>query len=169
MLGFYEQFPQNIHKAAIFTTSRSSKKLQLALIQSLYRANNENFSLDEVTTPSLPQCTVIFEFGVAEANSFNYLDLKERDKVMKAIRKKPLQFMDFFCALRYYKKHKEKKTALKFDYYMIRLTFDKDLLEMQVFHERGPRYAAPEDIAHFIANKINEKSSKKVLKVLAPS
>lgn len=168
MLGFYEKFPINVHKTAIFASSVSNKRLQQKLIQTLYKINNESFTLEEVTTPSLPQCTVVFEFGIAENNGFNYLSEEESDKVLKAVQKKPLQVMDFFCALRYYKKQKEKKTALKFDYYIIRFAFNKDLMEIRVFHERGHRYVAPEEIAHFVTNKVNETFSKKVLKALKP-
>ena len=72
--------------------------------------------------------------------------------------------MDFFCAIRYYKGNGEKKTALKFDYYMLRTIFGKDTLEVQVFHERGPRYVSPEDLTMFVFNRINEASNRKVLK-----
>jgi hypothetical protein len=168
MLGFYERFPINVHKTAIFVFSASSKKLQQKLVQTLHKINNENFTLEEVATPSLPQCTVVFEFGIAEDDGFNYLTEEEKDKVLKAVQKKPLEVMDFFCALRYYKKQEKKKTALKFDYYMTRFAFNEDLMEIQVFHERGHRYVAPEELAHFVTNKINETFSKEVLKALKP-
>lgn len=169
MLGIYEQFPQNIHKTAIFSTSASSKKLQQILLQTLHKVNNKNFSLEDISFPSLPQCTVIFEFGIAEANSFNYLNEEETNKVLKVLQRKPFQVMDFFCALRYYKMLNEKKTSLKFDYYMMRFMFNKNLMELQIFHEKGPRYSTPEDITHFVVRKINEAFSKKVLKALLTS
>jgi hypothetical protein len=131
--------------------------------------NGKDLKLEEVADPAIPQCTVIFEFGIAEANSFTYLDAAEADKALKAIDKKPLQVIDFYCAIRYYKWQNEKKTPLKFDYYMVRLLFGKKLLEMLVFHERGPRYIAPSDIVNFITNKINGEFSKKVVKPLTPS
>jgi len=110
------------------------------------------------------QCTVILEFGIAEANNFIYLDDAETDKVLKTISKKPCQIMDFFCAVRYYKVQNEKKRALKFDYYMLRLIFNKNSMETQVFHERGPRHVPPECIVAFVVNRINELFSRKVLK-----
>ena len=166
MLGYYDNFPENIHKVASFSTSTSKKRLQQALIQVLYKINSETFTLEDVAHPSIPQCKVIFEFGIAEANSFNYLDSEEKSKAIKNIRKKPFQTMDFLCAVRYYKMQNEKKTPLKFDYYMLRFTFNKKLAEIQVFHERGPRHITPEDAVNFVANKINEAFSKKVLKTL---
>jgi len=168
MLGLYENFPKTIHKTASFATSISNKRLQQALIQTLQQTNTKNFNLEEIANPSVPQCTVILEFGIAEANNFNYLDIEEANKVLKVIRKTPLQIMDFFCALRYYKIQNEKKTSLRFDYYMIRFIFNKNSITMQIFHERGPRYISPEDIANFVANKIDEAFSKKILKIIKP-
>jgi hypothetical protein len=106
---------------------------------------------------------VIFEFGIAETNDFNYLDEEETKKVLRNIQKTPLQIMDFYCAIRYYRTRKEKKTPLRFDHYLIRFTFNKNSLETQVSHERGPRYTSPQDIIDLIQNKINEKFSKKTL------
>ena len=78
--------------------------------------------------------------------------------------------MDIFCAIRYYKKvQDEKKRPLRFDYYMLRFLFNKNTVEMLVLHERGPRYVSPEEIITFLANKINEAFSKKVLKSLETS
>ena len=168
MLGLYENFPKTIHKTASFATSISNKRLQQALIQTLQQTNTKNFNLEEIANPSVPQCTVILEFGIAEANNFNYVDMEETNKVLKVIRKNPLQIMDFFCALRYYKIQNEKKTSLRFDYYMIRFIFNKNSITMQIFHERGPRYISPEDIANFVANKIDEAFSKKILKIIKP-
>jgi hypothetical protein len=169
MLGLYENFPKTIHKTASFAASISNKRLQQALIQTLQKINNKNFNLQEITNPSIPQCTAILEFGIAETNNFNYLDNEETNKMLKVIQKKPLQVMDFFCALRYYKMQNEEKTPLRFDYYMIRFIFNEDLMEIQIFHERGPRHVSPEDVANFVANKINETFSKKILKATMPS
>jgi len=166
MLGFYENFPVSVQKTASFITPISSKRLQQTIIRMFNEINSQTFNLEEVADPSVPQCTVIFEFGIAEANNFNYLDDEETERALRVISKKPFQVLDFFCAIRYYKKQNEKKTPLKFDYYMTRFTFNKNSVETQVFHERGPRYISPEDIADFFANKINEKFSKKALKTI---
>ena len=164
MLGFYDNFPENIHKITRFATSLSSKRLQQALMQTFQRINTETFSLEDIADPSVPQCTVVFEFGIAEANNFNYLDDEETNRVLRIIHKEPFQVTDFLCAIRYYKTQNEKKTPLKFDYYMLRFAFDKNSTELQIFHERGPRHISPEDIANLVANKINETFSRKILK-----
>jgi hypothetical protein len=164
MLGHYGSFPQNIHGIASFATSISKKRLQQALTKVLHKANNETFNLEDLGYPSITKCEVIFEFGIAEANSFNYLDSEEASRIRKSIRKKPFQIMDFLCAIRYYKTKNGKKIPLKFDYYMLRFTFNKKSTEIQVFHERGPRHMTPEDTANFIVNRINKIFSKKILK-----
>ncbi len=169
MLGFYESFPGNVQKIARFATSISTKRLQQALIRMFHKLNNEIFSLEDVAHPSIPKCTVIFECGIAEANSFNYLDNEEINRILKVIRRKPLQVMDFFCAISYYKMREGKKSPLKFDYYMLRFIFDKNSTETKIFHERGPQHMSPKDIANFIANKTNEMLSKKILKAFEPS
>jgi hypothetical protein len=164
MLGFYDNFPVNIHRIENFSTTFSNKKLQQRLIQVLREMNRRAFSFEEIAYPTVPKCTIIFEAGLADAKSFNYIDEEETKKVLGALRKSPFQTMDFFCAVRYYKGTADKKTPLKFDYYMMRVIFGKNSVEIQVFHERGPRYISPEDIVTFLVNMINETSSRKILK-----
>jgi hypothetical protein len=164
MLGFYDNFPVNIHRIDNFSTTFSNKKLQQRLIQVLREINRRSFSFEEIAYPTVPECTIIFEAGLADAESFNYIDEEEAKKVLSALRKVPFQTMDFFCAVRYYKGTAEKKTPLKFDYYMMRTIFGKNAVEIQIFHERGPRYISPEDIVTFLVNTINETSPRKILK-----
>ena len=165
-LGFYENFPANLHRIDSFNSTLSSKQLQQKLIQVFYEVNRKEFTFEEVTNPTVPQGRVIFEFGLAESEGFNYIDEEEVKKALNFLAKERLHSMDFFCSIRYYKGVGEKKTPLKFDYYMLRTIFSKDMLEVQVFHERGPRYISPEELTAFIFNKINESSSrtKKILK-----
>jgi len=169
MLGFYENFPVNIHRTESFTSLLSSKKLQQRLMQVLHKINRETFSFEEIAYPTVPEGTIIFETGLAEAKSFNYIDEEETKRVLSALRKATFQTMDFFCAVRYYKGTGEKKTPLKFDYYLMRFVFSKNSVEIQVFHERGPRYISPEDIVAFLVNEINKTSARKILKRVEPS
>ena len=164
MLGFYENFPVNIHRIEAFATPLSNKRLQRRLIQVLHGVNLRTFSFEEVACPTVPECTIIFEAGLADAGSFNYIDAEETKKVLNALRKAAFQIMDFFCAVRYYKAVGEKKKPLKFDYYMMRAVFSKNTLEIRVLHERGPRYISPKDLVTFLAAKVNETSARKILK-----
>jgi hypothetical protein len=168
MLGRYENFPVGIHRAESFTSVVSAKKLQQRLIQILSEINRKTFSFEEIANPTVPQCTIIFEIGIADAKSFNYIDEEETKQALNALKKEPFRMIDFFCAIRYYKAGTERKMPLKFDYYMIRFAFSKDTMEMRVFHERGPRYISPEDITTFIVNQINKASTKKILKPAEP-
>lgn len=161
-LGFYENFPPNIHLVESFNSTLSSKQLQQRLIQVLYEINKKEFSFEEAANPTIPECKLIFEFGLADAENFNYIDEEEVKKVLNVLEKEHLRTMDFFCAIRYYKG--EKKRALKFDYYLLRIVFNRGILEIQVFHKKGPRYLSPEDLTLFIFNKINEASNRKILK-----
>ena len=164
MLGFYENFPEGVHRIQIFTSKLPSKKLQQKLIHVVGEVNRKKFSFEEVANPTVPDCTLIFELGIADAKSFSFVGEEETKKALDALKKEPFQVMDFFCAIRYYKIEKGKKTPLKFDYYMVRFGFSKDAeLELRVFHERGPRYISPEDIANFFVSQIGKGSSKKIL------
>ena len=161
-LGFYENFPSNIRMVESFNSTLSSKQLQQRLIQVFYELNGKEFSFEEVANPTIPECKVIFDFGLADAESFNYMDEEEVKKALNLLAKEHLRTMDFFCAIRYYRG--EKKSALKFDYYLLRTVYNRDILEIQVFHKKGPRYISPEDLTMFIFNKTNEASNRKILK-----
>ena len=168
MLGFYDNFPVNIHRIDNFSTSFSNKKLQQRLMGVLFEINRRTFSFEEIAYPTVPECTIIFEAGLAEAKCFNYIDEEEAKKVLEALKKGALRSMDIFCAVRYYKDAAE-KAPLKFDYYMLRVVFGKNSVEIQVFHERGPRYISPEDMVTFLVNMINATSTRKVLKKIEPA
>jgi hypothetical protein len=165
MLGVYNNFPKAVHNIADFAFSISNKRLQSALVETFYKLNNETLTLEEVATPSIPQCTVTFEFGVAEDTDFNYLDKEEKDKLLKSIRKKPFALIDFLSIVRYRKVKAEKKTPLKSDCYMFRFQFDREAAQMQIFHEKGLMYVSPKDLPEFTIKRINSEFSKKVLKL----
>ena len=167
MLGFYENFPSSIHLVDTFNSALSNKLLQQKLIQVFLYVNRKEFSFEEVANPTFPEGRLIFEFGLAEAKGFNYIDEEEVKKALNLMAKEHLQIMDFFCSIRYYKGEQEKKTALKFDYYLLRTIYGKQRFEIQVHHERGPRYISPEDLTSFIVKNINEEASRKALKRIA--
>jgi hypothetical protein len=165
MLGFYANFPENIQKAETFSVSISNKRLQQILVETLYRLNGETLGLEEIVSPSVSGCKVILEVGVAEDNDFNYLDTEERDRLLRATNKKPFQVMDFLWVIRYYNMQEEKKTHLRFDYYMPRLIFGKNIMEIQIFHEKGPMHTSPDDIVKLVADRINAALSKRALRL----
>jgi hypothetical protein len=166
MLGHYDHFPKTIHGSSCFVASTSTKKMQETLMKTLLVINDETFKLEDITYPTIPRCTVIFEFGIADGNGFNYLNEEETKKSLKLLRKAPFETMDFLCDIRYYRNSEEKKTALRFDYYMLRFIFDPEQMEIRISHEKGPRRVTPDDFIHFIAKRINNASSKEILKTL---
>lgn len=164
MLGFYENFPPSAHKVERFAITVSNRKFQQILVQTLHKINGKVYNFEEIAKPPISNCSVIFEFGVADGDGFNYLDLEELNKVMEVIRKNPLQIMDFFCAVRYYREKNGKRVHLKFDYYMIRLIFGGGRVEFYTFHEKGLRHLLPEDIINLIVAEVNGVSPRKILK-----
>ncbi len=163
-LGFYDSFPRKVHKTARFLSSASERRLQETLIRVLHKLNEQSFRMDEILDTAEDHRLVVFEFGVAEGNNFTFLDEEEANGMLRVVSRTPFQSIDLLCAIGYYKLRKEKKTPLRFDYYMLRLRFDQKSVEIQVFHERGPMRLSPEDIPWFLADKINEVHSRKVLR-----
>jgi hypothetical protein len=169
MLGIYDNFPQSIHYIGTYSAALSTRQLQQRLIQALKVVNRKPFSFEEIAIPTIPNGEVIFEFGLAEDNGFNFIDTEETKKALNTIKDRRLQTLDFFCAIRYYKVTAEKKVALKFDYYMIRTNYAVGTVEFQIHHKQGPRYISIEDLASLIVDKVNAVSSKKILKKTEPT
>jgi hypothetical protein len=168
MLGKYENFPLNIHFLETFTSQLNTKQLQQKLVLTLKEMNRKPFCFEEIAIPTIPDCEIIFEFGIAEGDGFNFLDEEETQKMLSILKLEQSGSLDFFCVIRYYKICAEKKTALKFDYYMLKTCFAAKKIEFQVFHKQGPRYIAPEDLVNIITDKINKTSVKRVLKKIEP-
>jgi hypothetical protein len=164
MLGLYENFPLNIHKTETFNSTLSKRSIQQKIVQALQQINNKTFSFEEVGTPTVPNATVIFEFGIADTGGFTFLNNQEAKQLTTTLDEAPLQVMDWFCAIRYYKNSDKQKQPLKFDYYLIRSSFgEKGVIEFAVSHERGPRYITPEDLLIFITSRVNASSKRKII------
>ena len=166
MMAVYDHFPElKIHRKEFFTSAFPNKKLQQRLMQVFRNVNGKTFTFEEIGNPTVPGCTVIFELGIADVKSFSYIDEEEIKKVLTALKKEAFRVMDFFCAIRYYKDYSSQKKPLKFDYYMARFIFaEENMLETQIFHERGPRYIPPKALVTFLLDRINETSAKVILK-----
>lgn len=130
------------------------KRVQQHVIQLFYESAKKTYRLEDLADPSVLNCSVVFEFGIAEGNTFTYLNQEERDKILNYIEKKKVTIMDFFCIIRYYKKRKNREHPLKFDYYLIRMVFHKNEVETQVFHERGLKYITPEDVNRLVIHEL---------------
>ncbi len=161
MIGLSDKFPEKIHRIEICETTFPVKQVQKELILSLVKFNSKTLSFEEITYPTIPNCKIIFETGLADAKIYNYIDDDEKKRFLKALRNETFKVLDLFVAIRYYRTNKEKKTPLNFDYYLMRIIFEKKLIEFRVFHERGPRYISPEDLVAVIINEINKNVIKK--------
>ncbi|MCL2288353.1 MAG: hypothetical protein FWC33_04165 [Candidatus Bathyarchaeota archaeon] len=161
MLGKCKKFPTTIHFLKNFSTTIKIKQLQQKLVQTLKESNRKICHFEEISIPTIPNSEIIFEFGIAEEESFNFLDEKETQRVLNTLKNSTV--IDFFCITRYYKNDHEKKSPLKFDYYIFRTKFSAKKIEFQVSHKQGPRYITPEDLVTMIVNKINRTETKKIL------
>lgn len=120
-----------------------------------------------LTMASPVNCTVSFEFGVADADTFNFLDEEELKKLENTLRQQALPILDIFCAARYYITEADgKRKSLKFDYNMIRFSFYRKNMELFVYHERGIQRIPLEDLVLFLKNQINTELAGKQQKKL---
>jgi hypothetical protein len=163
MLGNYENFPLNVHFLKTFSSTLNNKQLQQKLIKTLKELNRKTVQFEEVSIPTIPNSEIIFEFGIAEGECFNFLDAQETKRALDIFKTKQRSSLDFFCVIRYYRCGSQKRVALKFDYYMFKIDFtDKDVAFF-VFHKQGPRYITPEELVMMIVDSINKKAVKQVL------
>jgi hypothetical protein len=164
MLGLYENFPATIHLSETYASTLSRQKLQQKLVDVFQELTGRNFSFEEIGTPAVPNASVIFMFGIADTDGFKFLNEAQAQRLHGAISSGSLHTMDWFCCVRHYKNTQPKRTPLKFDYYVLRITFtERNTMQFQVSHERGPRYISPEDFVSLIVRTLNSKSKRKTL------
>jgi hypothetical protein len=164
MLGLYENFPVTIHLSETYASTLSRQKLQQKLVDVFLEINGRALSFEEIGNPAVPNCSVIFMFGIADTDGFKFLNEAQAQRLHEAISSRSLHAMDWFCAIRYYKNTQPKRTPLKFDYYVLRIAFtERDTVQFQVSHERGPRYISPEEFVSLIVRTLNSKSKRKTL------
>jgi hypothetical protein len=164
LLGRYEIFPENVHGIALFEYQDSAKEVQKAILCTLHRLNQESFDLGAVT-PYLKQNYVVsFEFGVADVIDFNFLDQKELYQCLKGIDETEMETLDFFFAIRYYLvRDGGKQIPLRFDYHVLRFSFQEDGLELRIRHERGTQRISLDDLTDFLIKQINIELSQRQL------
>ena len=167
MLGRYENFPETVHGIALFDYQDSAKEVQKAILCAFHHLNHERYDLDAVTPYLKQKCEVSFEFGVAEGFDFNFLDQKELDQCLRSVAEKELRTLDFFFVVRYHLiKEGGKRVPLRFDYHVLRFTFQESGLELRIRHERGTQRVTLDDLTAFIAKRINAELSRRQLSPL---
>jgi len=164
LLGRYENFPETVHAVALFDYQDSAKEVQKAILCALHQLNHERYDLDAVTPYLKQKCEVGFEFGVAEGFDFNFLDQKEVDQCLRSVAEKELQTLDFFFVVRYHIiREGSRRVPLRFDYHVLRFSFQESGLELRIRHERGSQRVPLDDLIDFIAKRINVELSQRQL------
>ena len=155
MLGHYENFPETVHGIAHFTHKASMKSVQQAIVVAFSELNQKRCRLEEVARSSGPYCDVDFEVGVGEQSTFIFLETSEVERLKGEVSKRTLPFLDFLFVLQYHaNRDSGRRSPLKFDYYLMRFAFAKNLTEFLVSHERGPRRVHVEDLVRFVAKHV---------------
>jgi hypothetical protein len=164
LLGRYENFPETVHAVALFDYQDSAKEVQKAILCALHHLNHERYDLDAVTPYLKQKCKIGFEFGVAEGFDFTFLDHKELDQCLKSVAEKELETLDFFFAVRYHLiREDSKRIPLRFDYHVLRFSFQESGLEMRIRHERGTQRVPLDDLTDFLVKQINIELSRRQL------
>jgi len=158
LLGRYNNFPANIHGIARFTYTSSAQTLQATIAQVLHTLNKQTIDMKTLTKAAPPNCIVNFEFGVADADTFNFLDDEELKKLENNLKQQALPILDVFGAARYHITEADgKRKSLKFDYNMLRFAFYRKNMELFIYHERGIQRIPLEDLVLFIQSQINKQ------------
>jgi hypothetical protein len=156
LLGRYENFPETVHAVALFDYHDSAKEAQRAILCALHQLNHKRYDLDAVTPYLKQKCEVGFEFGVAEGFDFNFLDQKELDQCLRSVAEKELQTLDFFFVVHYHITREDgKRVPLRFDYHVLRFSFQESGLELWIRHERGSQRVTLDDLTAFLTKRIN--------------
>jgi len=158
LLGRYDNFPVNIQGVARFTYPSSTQSVQGAIVQTLHKLNKQAIDMKTLTKASPANCVLNFEFGVADADTFNYLDEEELKKIENILKQQAFPILDVYCVARYHVTEADgKRKSLKFDYTMLRFAFYRKNMELFVYHERGIQRLPLEDLVLFLKNKIDEE------------
>ena len=167
MLGFYENFPVFPHAKATFTCAALTKTLQQAIVKVAGYLNSQEYNLDATASTKTADCRIGFELGIAEAVTFNYLNLEEVDRFLKSLAKKETVLnIDFLCIVKYHLTGGKERRPLKFDHYLLRFIFRKPEVQLRIFHEKGTQHLSMEELVEFLTKQINIELAKMKAKPL---
>jgi hypothetical protein len=157
LFGCYENFPETSHGIARLSYDILTIDLQESILHALHNLNFGEIWKDHIS-PHIPSNSeVLFEFGIAENIFFNYLDEKMLSYSCRRIREQKLSFFDLLCIIRYYQLGSANKKPLRFDYHMVRFTFEKKNMEIRSFHQKGTRRIPTEDLILIMVEAINKE------------
>jgi hypothetical protein len=159
MLGHYEQFPETVHGISHFTYRAPLRPIQKAIATVFGQLNQKKCDLTEIVhLNGSADCEVDFEVGIGDKATFTFLDKIEVERLKGEITKKSLSFLDFLCVFQYHAIGESgRRLSLRFDYYLLRFTFAKNLTEFLVYHERGPRRVHVKDLMCFVTERVKRE------------
>jgi hypothetical protein len=142
--------------------------VQCVISETLHKLNNETNDLTLLTRASPPNCKVNFEFGIAEEDSFIFLDGEEFARLIEALKKpEAMGILDFFCAIRYHQIMQDGRAkSLKSDYVLLRFAFRRRIMELFLVHQRGIQHLPLGDLTTFLINRINKELTQKRIQPL---
>ena len=137
--------------------------MQRVICETLHKLNNETNDLQSLTRASPSNCTVNFEFGIAEENTFTFLDKEELIRLTEALKKQEaINILDFFSVIRYHQNMQDGKAkSLKSDYILLRFAFRRRLMELFLVHERGIQRLPLGDFTTFLKNRMNTELAQR--------
>ena len=109
-----------------------------------------------------------FEFGIAEEETFTFLDEEELARLTDALKKQEaLGILDFFCAIRYHQTMQDGKAkSLRSDYILLRFAFRRRIMELFLVHQRGIQHLPLGDLTIFLIKRINSELAQKRIQPL---
>jgi hypothetical protein len=168
LIGYYTNFPAKVHGVATLVFQTGTSQLQRIISETLSKLNNETHDLGFLTKASPPNCQVNFELGIAEEDTFTFLDKGELARIIEALEKEEtLGVLDFLCAARYKQIMQDGKAkSLKFDYVLLRFAFRRRTMELFLSHQRGIQRLPLGDLTTFLINRINKELAQNKMKPL---
>lgn len=158
LLGRYENFPEIRHGIVRFLHNIQTRELQRSIIKALHELTLRRRSFKLSSVPSVSNCKVLFDFGIADSLTFNYLDEEVMKLSLEAVSREALSTLDFICIVRYYRRISTRRyKPLRFDYYIIRFGFYDGRGDIQVYHEKGTRRLPIDDLITLIIRRVNRE------------
>lgn len=170
--GVLESFPNVTHAKASIEFSTEVTELQKC-VASAFRGFNSKTLETQISIAGRPGPVpgyTAFEAGVGDGDCFNFLDEKELKRLLSHIESgQPVRTLDFFLIVKYLQKDGT-KSPIRFDRYLIRLSFAHQELDVKVFHEKGLRRMNPDEVVTLLIDDVNlelTKSGKPGLRVIS--
>jgi hypothetical protein len=162
-LGIFTNFPSIVHGWAEAFHNNQQHEVQKATIRALQELNNhrEPYRINVSSESRTYKGILGFEVGVGEGVFFTYLDDETVQRLYNSSSSRiHYHHLDFLIIVTYHYYKHNKTIALNFDHFQLRLIFNKQKIEAQLFHNKGTRRVSLDEIL----NRIFDEISKRLLK-----